>query len=552
MEKIYNNINNNLDGGNMKHRGIAMGKQGMVASAHSLISSTGINILRKGGNAIDAACAMANTSGVVLPDMCGLGGDAFLLYYEASSKKIYAINGSGPAPKKATIDYYKNLGYKTMPNDGMLSVTIPGQLDAILLALEKFGTMKFKDLIDDAVYLASKGCPISEKVARHIKTDYEKVLKFEGLKNLFLKDDNLPKEAGDIYYNPDYANTLKLIAEKGREVFYTGEIAQKIIAHSENRDGLICLEDLAPCQAFECKPINVKYRDYLVYQTPPVSQGIIHLEELNILNQFDLSKYKNDSWEAIHLMVEAKKIAFADRIKYFGDSKYHDNPIDKLLSNEYAVEAAKRISMDKSLNTFDLVDYNDNGHTTSFVVVDKYGNACSFIHSIANTWGSGEIVRGTGILLNNRGAGFNLMPNHPNCLQPGKRTMHTLVTYLITDDKGELRYVGNTPGGDNQPQWNMQVVTNVIDFKMDVQSAVEACKWCDAQSSNISSKVENILKIEKIVSDETLAKLEKIGHKLNVIEPYSCSGASQIIEIKENGILYGGSDPRADGCAIGY
>ncbi|MCI5773774.1 MAG: gamma-glutamyltransferase [Erysipelotrichaceae bacterium] len=536
----------------MKHRGIAMGKQGMVASAHSLISSTGINILRKGGNAIDAACAMANTSGVVLPDMCGLGGDAFLLYYEASTKKVYAINGSGAAPKAATIDYYKKLGYKTMPSDGMLSVTIPGQLDAIMLALEKFGTMEFKELVDDAISLANNGCPISEKVARHIVTDYDKVIKFKGLREMLLKNGDKPKEAGDIYYNPDYAKTLQLIADGGKEVFYSGAIAEKIVAHAKNNAGLISKEDLLGQHAYECDPINVNYRDYVVWQTPPVSQGIIHLEELNILNQFDLSKYKNDSWEAIHLMVEAKKIAFADRIKYFGDPKNHNNPIEKILSEEYAKEAAKKISMDKSLDTFDLVDYDDNGHTTSFVVVDKYGNACSFIHSIANTWGSGEIVEGTGILLNNRGAGFNLISGHPNCLQPGKRTMHTLITYLITDGNGNLRYVGNTPGGDNQPQWNLQVVTNVIDFKMDVQSAVEACKWCDAQSSNIATKSENILKIEETAGKETLSKLKEVGHKLNVIDAYTCSGASQIIEIKENGILFGGSDPRADGCAIGY
>lgn len=535
----------------MKHRGIVMSRKGMVSSAHPLISATGIDILKKGGNAMDAAVAMANTSGVVLPDMCGLGGDVFMLYYDAKTQKITALNGSGCSPQKATISYYKENGYEAVPKDGMLSVAVPGEVDALFLALEKFGSMEFKDLCADAIDLAENGCPVSEKVARHFHTDYSKILKFDGLRKRFLKENDEPLEAGELYFNKEYANSLRLIAQKGRDVFYEGEIADKIIAHSNAHGGLLSKEDLKGMKSEILEPISVNYRDYRVFQTPPVSQGIVHLEEMNILNQFDFSKFQPESAEAVHLMVEAKKIAFNDRVTYFGDPNFNENPIDMILSEDYAKKQASTISMNASLPVLEKVVIDELGHTTSFVVVDEEGNAVSFIHSVSATWGSGEEVEGTGILLNNRmGTGFNLVEGHPNCMDSKKRTMHTLVTYMVTDKNGKLRWVGNTPGGDNQPQWNMQALVNVIDFGMDVQTALEGAKWSDAQSSNPNGQLANVLKIEKQIGKEELEKLKKMGHELNVIEPYTCSGASQLIEIRENGVLFGGSDPRADGCAM--
>lgn len=298
------------------------------------------------------------------------------------------------------------------------------------------------------------------------------------------------------------------------------------------------------------EPISVDYRGYRVFQTPPVSQGIIHLEELAILNHFDMSKFKPDSAEAIHLMVEAKKIAFRDRMKYFGDPDFVDNPIDILLSDDYTKKVAQNIHMDSSINEYDFFEH-ENGHTTSMIAVDKEGNAVSFIHSISATWGSGEIVDGTGILLNNRaGTGFNLHKDHPNVIAPYKKTMHTLNTYLITDLDGHLRFVGNTPGGDNQPQWNMQVVVNLLDFGLDVQSSVEHGKWADMHTFDEDGQSHHVLKIESQVGEDVLNQLREMGHELKVIEPFTCSGACQIIEIKEDGLRLGGSDPRADGAAM--
>ena len=533
----------------MKHRGIVMSKKGMVASAHTLISASGLKVLNQGGNAMDACIAMALTSGVVLPDMCGLGGDAFLLYYDAKTKKVTAMNGSGGAPAKATLDYFVSKGYKKVPHDGMLSVTVPGAVDVYFEALKRYGTMTFADLCDDAIELSENGVPVSEKVARHMHTDYEKMLRFDNLKELYLNNDQ-PYAYGDIVCNKDYAKSLCYLKEYGRDGFYKGELADKIVDYSHCHGGLFEKEDFENYHCDILEPISIDYRGYRVFQTPPVSQGIIHLEELAILNHFDMSKYKSDSAEAIHLMVEAKKIAFKDRMKYFGDPNFVNNPIDILLSHEYTKKVAENLHMDSSVNEYDFFEH-ENGHTTSMIVVDKDGNAVSFIHSISATWGSGEIVDGTGILLNNRaGTGFNLDKDHPNVIAPHKKTMHTLNTYLITDQNGNLRFVGNTPGGDNQPQWNMQVVVNLLDFGLDVQSSVEHGKWADMHTFDEDGKSHHVLKIESQVGEDVLNQLKEMGHELKIIEPFTCSGACQIIEIKEDGLRLGGSDPRADGAAM--
>lgn len=534
----------------MKHRGIVMSKKGMVASAHSLISSSGLKVLNQGGNAIDAAIAMALTSHIVLPDMCNLGGDAFLLYYDAKSRKIYAINGSGGAPQKATRQYFLDHGFLKVPQEGMLSVTVPGACDVYFKALQRFGTKKFSEVCQDAIELSRNGVPASEKVVRHMHTDFEKMKRFSHLSQTYLKNGQ-PYEIGELLFSPDYAKTLEYLCEMGRDGFYKGEMAQKIVNYSHQHGGLLELEDFYDYSCQYVDPIEVPYRNYRIIQLPPVSQGIIHLEEMNILNQFDMSQYKNDPAKAIHLMVEAKKIAFHDRMKYFGDPHYVTNPIKEILSANYAQNVAKKISMNRCLNEYEELDFDELSHTTSMVAVDKEGNGVSFIHSISATWGSGEIVDGTGILLNNRaGTGFNLCESHPNVIAPKKKTMHTLNTYMVTDTQGRLCYVGNTPGGDNQPQWNMQNLCQIIDFGLDVQSALEVPKWADNHTIHDDGTVTHQLKIESSIGEEVLNQLKIMGHDLLIIEPYTCSGASQIIQIREDGLRLGGSDPRADGCAM--
>jgi gamma-glutamyltranspeptidase/glutathione hydrolase len=534
----------------MKHRGIVMSRKGMTASANALISESGIKVLQKGGNAFDACVAMANTSALVLPDMCGLGGDAFALFYKASEKKIYSMNASGPAAMAEDLEYFSSQGMHKIPNEGMLSVTVPGEAAALFEGLKRFGTLPFSQLINDACDLAENGCPASEKVVRHMHTDYDKLLRHDALRKRYLRDDK-PMHPGELIYNPEYAASLKLLAENGPQEFYRGKILEKILAYSGSHGGLFTRSDFENYHAEFPDPLHVAYRGYEIYETAPVSQGVILLESLNILNQIDLSGYSANSAALIHLLTEVKKKSFNDRAEWFGDPEFVSNPIDRLLSEDYAKKCAAGIRFDSVSPVLDVIPYLENSHTTSFVAVDRWGNACSFIHSISATWGSGEEVEGTGILLNNRcSTGFNLHAGHPNCLAGGKRAMHTLNTYLILNPDMTLFAAGNTPGGDSQPQWNLQNIVNLIDYGMDPQETVEQPKWVDVQSSNPVEPYDNILKIENTVGDEVLTKLVKMGHKLNVIEPYTCSGASQIILCAEKGVLKGGSDPRADGCAV--
>lgn len=536
----------------MKHRGTVMSKKGIVASAHSNISLAGINILRKGGNAVDAAIAMANVSGVVLPDMCGLGGDAFMLYYDSEKKEVTAINGSGGAPKNASIDYFLNKGFESMPKDGILSVSVPGAVSVYFTALEKFGTMHFSELIEDAYNLAKEGYCLTETVARHLCTDLERLQKQDSLSRMFLDKNKQPLKYGSIIKNEDYAEMLKIIGDEGPAAFYNGTITDKIIQYSDKVGGLLSHEDFNNYSCKILKPIRVEYRNKWIYQTPPVSQGIIHLEEMNILNNFDLRNLGLGTSSTIHKMVEAKKKSFYDRIKYFGDPDYQVNPIENLLTYEYGKAIAEKIDNENKASTTQEIYEEPSPNTASFIVVDKEGNAVSFIHSVAGTWGSAEMVDGTGIILNNRASQYSLDANHPNSLIAGKKTMNTLNTYLVTDKDDNLEIVGNTPGGDNQPQWNMQVLSNLMDFNLDPQEAVEFPKWTHRDSMMIDGKkVENVIMIEDRYSKETFEELANLGHTLNIVGAYGLTGASQVITISNEGVRMAGSDPRADGCALG-
>ncbi len=527
----------------IKHRGIVTGTKGMTAAAHTLIAASGLKVLERGGNAVDAAVAMALTSGVVLPDMCGLGGDAFALVYIAEEKKVCAVNGSGRAPKHISAEKLRQLGFEKAPADGIHFVTVPGAVETYFAMLEKWGSMSFAELAADAIELAENGVPMSAKVVRHMHTDLDKMLRFDRLKMIYTKDGE-PYSFAEVVKVPALAENLRYLCEYGRDGFYQGKIRDMILKCSGREGGFFTPEDFEGTFCEFPEPIHIGYRGMKVWQTPPVSQGIIHLEELGILEHFDMGSFGFDTAEAVHLMAEAKKIAFRDRQLYFGDPECTDNPVEKLLSYEYTSEAAKRISLRKAACDEGASEH-ENGHTTSFAAVDREGNAVSFIHSIAATWGSGLIPEGCGFLLNNRGSGFSLEEGHPNCIAGGKRTMHTLNTWMITEADNTLRYVGNTPGGDNQPQWNMQTVVNLLDHGLDVQEALEHAKWADSVSQG-----KHILRIESQIGEEQLEKLRGYGHEVVPLEPFTCSGASEVIEIREDGVRLGASDPRADGAAM--
>jgi len=536
----------------VQHRGMVISKNGVVCSAHPLSSWAGADVLSKGGNAVDAVIAMALTTGVVLPNMSGLGGDAFMLFYDGKTGKVTAMNGSGKVPRGASRDYYISKGYGSMPVRGMLSVSVPGAVGVYFKALSMFGSMGFRDLSKYAIDYAEQGFPVAQTTSADMKADIKALREHPSAGKTFLKDGRV-YDPGEILKNPDYANTLTVLNEQGEDAFYRGEIATKIVDYSKVHGGLFEIEDFQNHENMVYAPISTSYRGYTVYETAPVSQGAIVLEELNILEGFGLKAFGPDSPDSLHLMVEAKKIAFSDRIKYFGDPDFVKNPLKGILSKDYAGKAMEHIRMDKTLKEIPgLTPYDFEGDTTSMVAVDRWGNAVSFIHSLSNSWGSCEVVEGTGILLNNRaGRGFNLIEGHPNCIAPGKKTMHTLNTWLITKD-GKLKWVGNTPGGDGQPQWNMQLICNLIDFGMNVQEAVEAVRWQDFPGTDPVSWDKNPeLRIESRVPEATIRSLKTRGHNVSLLDPYGAGGAAQIIEVNGEGVMFGGSDPRADGMAIG-
>jgi gamma-glutamyltranspeptidase/glutathione hydrolase len=533
-----------------------MSLRGMIATANPLASATGLHILMKGGNAVDAAIATAAVLGVVMPEACGLGGDAFMIIFEARSGRLTAINGSGAAPMAATREYFLNQGMSLMPSDGLLSATVPGALDAYTTALEKFGTMELKDLLKPAIGYAEEGFPVSRRLSKALKTGFGKLARHPSSASIFLPGGRA-LEPGERLVQKALGKTLRLIADGGRDAFYRGEIAEAIAGFSEANGGLFSREDFARHRSMVYEPLRMTYRGYEIFETAPPSQGAILLEELNIIEGFDLSKMGFYSAEAIHLMVEAKKLAFEDRLRYLGDPAFVKLPINQILSKERALDLRGRIDPNKAaskpLEAPPLASGALADSTTSFVVVDEEGNAVSFIQSIFAAWGSGVVAGETGIILNNRGSAFSLEPSSPNCLEPGKRPMHTLNAYAILKD-GELFAVGGTPGGDNQVQWNFQVIADLLDFGMNPQEAASAPRWSSFPGTQPSdAKMPYRLTVERPVRDEVVEGLRRRGHRVRIVPEGAGGGAVQLILIEaKTGIRLAGTDPRAQGLAAGY
>lgn len=536
-----------------KLRGVTMSTGGMVATANPLATAAGIEVLRQGGNAMDAAIAIAGVTSVVLPSMCGLGGDTFLIHYDATTGKVEALNGSGIAPYGATLEHYAEQGYTDcMPLEGPLAVAVPGSPHAFATALQRWGTWSLPQVMEPAINYARNGFPVSEILADHFRTYREKLARFPETAKTFLKEDGSTYQAGEVMRLPEYADSIELFAQGGADEFYQGQLAEKFIAHMDATGGLIGQRELAEHESEIYEPLSIDYRGHKVYQTAPPSQGLIMLEELALLEGYDLAALGPNNPTAIHLMIEAKKLAYADRLAYAGDPRFVDTPVEQLISASYAARRRQDIDPTKAANVVDCGD--PDGDTTSFVVVDAAGNAVSFIHSLSLAFGSGVTIPGTGILLNNRaGRGFVLDPKHPNCLAPGKKTMHTLNTYLVTYD-GQPYLVGNTPGGDGQPQWNMQIIVNCLDFGMSVYEAVNAPRWTSVPGTDPAGLKHPVrLRLENRFSDAIQDRMRELGHNLEVVDAWSGGGAVQLIMIDpRTKVRYGASDPRGDGACLGF
>jgi gamma-glutamyltranspeptidase / glutathione hydrolase len=525
-----------LTGG--KTRSAVRAMSGMVATSQPLASAAGLRILQEGGNAVDAAVAAAATLCVVEPMMVSPGGDLFAMVWDAKRKELRGINASGRSPKAISIDELKRRGINRMPSDGIYTVTVPGVVDGWAKLLERYGTMKLDRVLRPAIEYAERGFPVTDVIA----SDWQAALSYKDEPDFaatFLPHGR-PPEPGEIFANKNLAGTLKKIAAGGPDAFYRGEIAAKIVKFAQGKGGFHTLQDFADQTSNWVDPISVNYRGYAVYEMPPNGQGLAALEMLNILEGFDLGKLGHNSAEYLHLLVEAKRLAFIDRARHIADPAFYQAPLDKLLSKEYAAEMRNRIPADRVANP-PTAEPRGGDDTVYLTVVDKDHNVVSLIQSIFSAFGSGLVAGDTGIVLHNRGAGFSFDPQSPNRLEGGKRPFHTIIPAMVLKD-GKPWLSFGVMGGDMQAQGHVQVLLNIIDFGMDVQRAGEQPRFRDFDSG---------LALESAIGADVRKGLEAKGHRLTT-SPGGFGGYQAIMIDPKTGALFGGSDPRKDGCAIGW
>jgi gamma-glutamyltranspeptidase/glutathione hydrolase len=535
-------------------RSPVFGKGGMVATSQPLATAAGLEILSKGGNAADAAVAAGAALNVTEPTSTGIGGDMFALFYSVDTKRVTALNGSGRAPAALTLDRLKKEGFSTeLPPFHVHTVTVPGACAGWFDLIEKHGSLSMSDILAPAIRLASEGFPVSPITSVSWSFGAERQLR-SALNGHELTIDGRGPKPGEIFHNPGLAKTFQTIAERGASAFYQGEIAEAIVSVIQEAGGVLSAEDLASHVSTWEEPISVDYRGYRVYECPPNGQGITALIALNILDGFDLGSLASLSTERLHLVIEALRLAFADSRWYVADPKFSNIPMKDLLSKEYAEARRKLIDLKRATIDPRHGAPVNSSNTVYLSVVDKFGNACSFINS--NNWGfgTGIVPKSWGFTLQNRGYNFVLNPDHPNCLAPRKRPYHTIIPALVTraersgsGDEALFASFG-VMGGFMQPQGHVQVLTSLIDSGFDPQAALDLPRFCiDVEEAG------GQVAMEEGMPPETYAGLEKLGHPLYPVTGFERAvfGRGQVIlRDTETGTLCAGSDPRADGCAM--
>jgi gamma-glutamyltranspeptidase/glutathione hydrolase len=559
-------------------RPVVMSDHGMVASGHPLASEAGVRILKGGGNAIDAAIATWAVQGLVEPMMTGLGGDMFILIYLAKSNEVKFINGTGPAPGAATIDFYKSKG--GIPSDGPLSVSVPGAVGAAELAVQKYGTRKLGDALAPAVEIAANGVPITEHLANSLRNSREKLSKHSSTTRIWFRDGQ-PLTAGDRVVQAAIAETLRRIGGEGSQAFYRGSIGKGTVDYLRSNGGIFTETDLAGYRAHEDAPIKISYKGIDVYECPPNSQGHVMLQALNILEGFNLRYMGHNSASYLHLVTEALKLAFADRNKYVGDPKFVPPiPMPGLLSKDYAAARRALISPTRAIageapagspgqpTSSQPLAYaaphavpasvqpaaeDTYGLTTYLAVVDKDRNMVSITSSLLSAFGSGMAAEPGGFFLNNRMAYFSLDPNDVNALVPGKRTRHTINPALATRD-GKPYVVFGTPGADTQPQTQLQFFLNVVEFGMNVQQALEASAVISTsfRSSYYPHEVGGKLQVPASLPKHVLDELAALGHTLDVRTVKGVGSVKAILIHPKSKVLMGGVSPTGDSYVVAW
>ena len=523
-------------------------ENGMAATSHPLATQTAIDVLRQGGNAIDAAIAANAVLGLVEPTGCGIGGDLFAIVWDAETKQLYGLNSSGPSPQAMTIDFVKEQGLEKIPAYGPLPVTVPGAVAGWAALHKKFGRKNFKNLFSSAINYAENGFPVTELIAYYLDGSSKRFKDYPNFAEVWMKNGVTPKK-GEVFKNAALANTYKQIANTYGEAFYKGDIAENMATFIQEQGGLLSVEDLANFTPEWIDPVSTNYRGFDVWELPPNGQGIAALQILNILENFEISSMELDSAEYVHLFTEAKKLAFEDRAYYYADPHFADIPTSTLISKPYAQERLKLIDLNKAKDSYNAG--LENGDTIYLTVADKDGNMVSLIQSNYRGMGSGMVPKGVGFMLQDRGEMFSLDPNHKNSLVGGKRPFHTIIPAFITKNDEPFISFG-LMGGAMQPQGHAQIVINLIDFGMNLQEAGDAPRIRHAGSSQPTGEIMldgGYISLENGFSQSTKDQLLKMGHKLKYDK--GSFGGYQAIMLKD-GVYFGASESRKDGQASGY
>jgi len=518
-------------------------QEGMVATSQPLAAMAGLQVLREGGNAVDAAITSAAVLNVVEPQSTGIGGDMFMIYWDNNEKRLIGLNGSGRAPRAATLERYRSEGFEAVPMTGIFAATTPGAFDGWCSALEEYGGGKktLAELLAPAIHYAERGYPVSPIIGNAWGMQEEKLASFEASKRTYLPGGRPPR-VGEVFRNPNLGETFRLLANGGREAFYHGPVAEAIIEASRELGGVFAMEDFEDTRCTWVQPIKTEYRGYELCEIPPSGQGLAALICLNIIEGYPLSEMSYGSAEHYHVVIEAMKLSFADREKYIADMDHAEVPLDGLLSKEYAEDRRGEIAPGEALDHAAGVPLGASD-TIYLTTADKDGNMCSFINSLFHHFGSGVTAGNTGVMLQSRGVSFSLEANHRNCIAPGKRPFHTIIPGFVMRD-GEPWMSYGIMGGDMQPQGHVQVLSNMVDFGMNIQEAIDAPRFRCLGDLEVA--------IEHGVPEAVFDALRSMGHEVARGGGYEGFGGGQGIVRLPEGVYMAGSDYRRDGCAVGF
>ncbi|HXN21843.1 MAG TPA: gamma-glutamyltransferase [Candidatus Dormibacteraeota bacterium] len=525
-------------------RSLVVSRYGIVAAESPLAAQAGAEILARGGSAVDAAVAANAVMGVVAPMSNGIGGDLFAIVYDAKAARLYGLNASGWAPQSLTLDFLKGKGLRDMPQRGIYSVTVPGAVDGWQKLVDRFGRKKLNELLAPAMGIAEEGFPVTEMVSMLWPTVIDLLHANDDAARTYLISDRAPR-LGEIFRNPDLAWSLRQIAAHGRDAFYKGEIAKRIVDTSNRHGGVMTLDDLSAYSSEWVDPISTTYRGWTVYEMPPNGQGIGALLMLNILENFPLAQFGPNSARGLHTMIEAKKLAYADVLRYIADPRAQRLPVAGLLSKDYARQRARKINMDKANCEVAPGDPAIPGGDTIYLsVVDRDGNMVSLIQSNFENFGSGIVAAATGFALQDRGALFSLDPASPNALAGHKRPLHTIIPAMMQN--GDVRIAFGIMGGWNQSQAHAQFVADLVDFKMNIQAALEFPRFTKPSFTGCD------LLMEGRIPTNVRKELQGKGHEIDVRGSFSSvmGGGQAVMRDFAAGVNYGASDPRKDGAAI--